>query len=257
MLCNERKKTILNMLNRHHQVNVNDLAKICHASQTTIRNDLNTLARDGYLQRVHGGAIEIAEAILPSVQSKRINVNSVAKTAIAQTAQEFIHDGESILIDTGTTGLELARALGQKRDLTIITADITIADFIDKSLPSVEVILLGGFLRKSHRYTTGPASLESLKLLRPDIAFVCPTAYSSGRGFMTNYEPSAELKKAYLHSAQQTIILMDSEKVGKNGLFFFGDLTDTDLIIMDKDPGNIVTSNLGNQRNNLVLAKSN
>ena len=144
--------------------------------------------------------------------------------------------GQSVLVDTGTTGLELVRALGEMGEVTIVTADLTIADYVDRSMPSAEVVLLGGALRKGHRYTSGAVAVSALSMLRPDVAFVCPTAFAPGRGFMTGYEGMAELKRAFLACAGMTCVLMDASKVGAHGLFFFGDVGDADVIVMEKDP---------------------
>ena len=159
-----------------------------------------------------------------------------------------------MLVDTGTTGLELVRALGERGEVTIVTADLTIADYVDRSMPSAEVVLLGGALRKGHRYTSGAVAVQALSMLRPDVAFVCPTAFAPGRGFMTGYEGMAELKRAFLSCAGKTCVLMDASKVGARGLFFFGDVGDADVIVMEKDPEGAVAGCLGDLPTQLLLA---
>lgn len=88
-------------------------------------------------------------------------------------------------------------------------------------MPATDVIMLGGVLRKGHRYTDGPLALASLARLHPDKAFVTPTAYAPGRGLLTNNQAMAELKRAFLSCAEKTYILMDASKVGARGLMWF------------------------------------
>ena len=121
-------------------------------------------------------------------------------------------------------------------------------------MPALDVIMLGGTLRKGHRYTDGPIALRSLELLRPDKAFVTPTAYAPGRGLMTNNQEMAELKRAFLGCAHATYVLMDSSKVGARGLMWFGRLDAADAVVMEKDPDGKVAADLEETSCELLLA---
>ena len=249
----ERRAAILSMLERNSSVQVAEVADALGVSRVTARADLDALARDGKLRRTHGGAVSLSRTLTVSIQDLRVNVNVEAKRAIARVAATLVQPGQSVLVDTGTTGLELVRALGERGEVTIVTADLTIADYVDRSMPSAEVVLLGGALRKGHRYTSGAVAVSALSMLRPDVAFVCPTAFAPGRGFMTGYEGMAELKRAFLACAGMTCVLMDASKVGAHGLFFFGDVGDADVIVMEKDPEGAVAGCLGDVATRLVL----
>lgn len=250
----ERREAILSMLERNTSVQVAEVADALGVSRVTVRADLDALERDGKLRRTRGGAVSLSRTLTVSIQDLRMNVNVEAKRAIARVAATFVEPGQSVLVDTGTTGLELVRALGDHGEVTIVTADLTIADYIDRSMPSAEVVLLGGALRKGHRYTSGAVAVSALSMLRPDIAFVCPTAFAPGHGFMTGYEGMAELKRAFLACAGTTYVLMDSSKVGAHGLFFFGDVGDADAIVMEKDPEGAVADCLEDLPTKLVIA---
>jgi DeoR family fructose operon transcriptional repressor len=250
----ERRAAILSMLERNSSVQVAEVADALGVSRVTARADLDALARDGKLRRTHGGAVSLSRTLTVSIQDLRVNVNVEAKRAIARVAATLVQPGQSVLVDTGTTGLELVRALGEMGEVTIVTADLTIADYVDRSMPSAEVVLLGGALRKGHRYTSGAVAVSALSMLRPDVAFVCPTAFAPGRGFMTGYEGMAELKRAFLACAGMTCVLMDASKVGAHGLFFFGDVGDADVIVMEKDPEGAVAGCLGDVSTRLMLA---
>lgn len=249
----ERRAAILRMVEEQSSVQVVEIAEAFGVSRVTARGDLDALARDGKIRRTHGGAVSLSRTLTVSLQDRRVNVNVEAKRSIAACAAKLVSQGQSVLVDTGTTGLELVRALGETGGLTIVTADLTIADYVDRSMPTAEIVLLGGALRKGHRYTTGPMTVQALASLRPDVSFVCPTAYSPGAGFMTGYEGMAQLKRAFLDCAGQTYVLMDSSKVGGHGLFRFGDVGDADAIIMEADPDGVVASAVAETGTQLLL----
>ena len=108
----ERRAAILSMLERNSSVQVAEVADALGVSRVTARADLDALARDGKLRRTHGGAVSLSRTLTVSIQDLRVNVNVEAKRAIARVAATFVQPGQSVLVDTGTTGLELVRALG-------------------------------------------------------------------------------------------------------------------------------------------------
>lgn len=236
----ERRAAILTMLDQEASVQVTQLAETFGVSRVTARADLDALARDGKLRRTHGGAISLSKTLTVSVQDKRVNVNVEAKRAIARAAATFVNDGESVLVDSGTTALEFVRALAGRSGVTVVTDDFSIADYIDRSAPSLNVIILGGSLRKGHRYITGPLTLRMLEMLRPDKAFVTPTSYVPGRGLMTNNQEMAELKQAFLRCASKTYVLMDASKINAPGLLWFGTLEGVKAVVVDSDPDGLV-----------------
>lgn len=240
----ERRSRILALLERTTSVQVADIAQLFGVSKVTARGDLDALERDGKLRRTHGGAVALSRTLTVSIQDRRMNVNVESKRAIAKQASSYLQDGCSVLVDTGTTALELVKELEAFVNVTVITADITIADYVDRSLPMTDVILLGGSLRKGHRYTTGPLAQEALRLIHPDICFISPTSYVPGRGFMTGHQGMAELKRAFLHCAEKTIVLLDSSKVNAPGLLRFGGPEDADVLIVDSDPEGVVADSL-------------
>ena len=226
----ERRAAILDMLEYSASVQVSDLARTFGVSAVTARADLDALEAAGKLRRTHGGAVSLHKALTVSIQDKRINLNVAAKQAIAQTAIELVEDGDSIIVDSGTTALEFVHALTTRRDITVITADVTIANYIDDSLPQTDVILLGGTLRKGHRYLYGPLALRSLEVLHADKAFLCPTSLVPNRGLMTNFEQMAQVKSAFI----------EATKVDAGGLMLFAPLERIDVLVMDRDPEGVV-----------------
>lgn len=251
----ERQAAILSMLAESASVQVAQISEAFGVSRVTARADLDALARAGKLRRTRGGAISLSKTLTVSIQDKRVNVNAEAKQAIARAAIGFVSDGESVLVDSGTTALEFVRALAaQHTGVTVVTDDFSIADYIDRSAPSLEVIILGGSLRKGHRYITGPLTLRMLEMLHPDKAFITPTSYVPGRGLMTNNQEMAELKRSFLTCAKETYVLMDASKIDAPGLLWFGTLEQVDTIIMDADPNGIVAAEAEEAGSRLLIA---
>lgn len=250
----QRQAAILSILDRQSSVQVVRLAELFDVSKVTIRKDLDELETKGKLRRTHGGAVSLSKRVTVSIQDKRVNVNVDAKKAIASCASQFVDDGDVLLVDSGTTALEFVRMLSNKQNITVITGDFTIADMIDKALPSIDVIMLGGSLRKGHRYTAGPVAMQALSMLHADKAFICPTAYVPSKGFLTNYPGMAELKREFIGSAKTNYLLMDSSKVGASGLIKFADIEDVDVIVTEQDVNGVVESNLEGIDTQLIIA---
>ena len=238
----ERRAAIMAMLERDASVQVADLARSFGVSSVTARGDLDALAADGKLRRTHGGAVSLQRALTVSVQDRRVNVNVGAKQAIARAALGLVESGDTVLVDSGTTALEFVRLLDMRMGITVITADITIGDYIDESMPSVDCMLLGGSLRKGHRYLYGPLTLQALGMVHADLAVICPGSFIPARGFMTDFPQMAELKHAMLNAARRRAVLLDAAKVDSRGVMRVAQLPDVDVIVMNEDPEGIVAT---------------
>lgn len=246
----ERRTAIMDMLERSASVQVADIAQTFGVSTVTARGDLDALAAAGKLRRTHGGAVSLHKTLTVSVQDQRVNVNVDAKQSIARAALDLVEDGDTVFVDSGTTALEFVRMLDMRSGITVITADITIADFIDESLPSVNVIMLGGELRKGHRYLFGPLTMAALETLHADLAVICPGAFVAERGFMTDFPQMAEIKQAAIRAATQSIVLMDSSKLRARGIYAFANLKDVHFVVMDEDPADVVAQAIAGEECN-------
>lgn len=236
----ERRTAIMDMLEHSASVQVADIAQAFGVSTVTARGDLDALAAAGKLRRTHGGAVSLHKTLTVSVQDQRVNVNVDAKQSIARAALALVRDGDTVFVDSGTTALEFVRMLDMRTGITVITADITIADFIDESLPSVNVIMLGGELRKGHRYLFGPLTMSAIATIHADLAVICPGAFVAGRGFMTDFPQMAEIKQAAIRAATQSAVLMDSSKLHARGIYSFAHIEDVRFVVMDEDPDGTV-----------------
>ena len=210
------------------------------------------------MRRTHGGAVSLHKRLTVSTQDRRINVNVAAKQAIAQSAIELVNDGDTLLVDSGTTALEFVRLLDQRDGITVITADITIADYIDESMPSVDVVMLGGALRKGHRYLYGPLTMQALQMVHADLAVMCPGALSPAAALRPTFPRWPRPKTAMIAAAHQSVALMDASKVNGRGMYRFAELADVDSIVMDRDPDHAVATSIAeivdDARPNLLIA---
>ncbi len=258
--ADERRAAIMEMLEHNASVQVAEIAQTFGVSSVTARADLDALAEAGKLRRTHGGAVSLHKRLTVSTQDRRINVNVAAKQAIAQSAIELVNDGDTLLVDSGTTALEFVRLLDQRDGITVITADITIADYIDESMPSVDVVMLGGALRKGHRYLYGPLTMQALQMVHADLAVMCPGAFVPSCGFTTDFPQMAETKTAMIAAAHQSVALMDASKVNGRGMYRFAELADVDTIVMDSDPDDAVATSIAeatdSARPALIIATS-
>ena len=176
--ADERRSAIMEMLGHNASVQVAEIAQTFGVSSVTARADLDALAESGKLRRTHGGAVSLQKRLTVSTQDRRINVNVAAKQAIAQSAIELVGNGDTLLVDSGTTALEFVRLLDQRDGITVITADITIADYIDESMPSVDVVMLGGHYAKVIAICTAHLPCRRSKWSTPTLPSCAPAPLS-------------------------------------------------------------------------------
>lgn len=248
----ERKMEILKMLDENSKVLVQELCDIFEVSSATIRNDLRELEAEGTLKRTHGGAIPIGKAgFEPNSKTKEIE-NIEKKQQIAAYAARFVEDGDTIALDTGTTTMEFAKYLIEKKHLTIVTNDIKIANFLELN-SNAGIVLIGGEVRRGFHCTTGAMALSGLSGLNVDKAFMAANAFSLEKGFTTPSFVLASVKQALISISTQTIMLVDSSKIGKISFVKFADASEIDLWITDSDFGRKPAAMIREQYENLEL----
>lgn len=236
----ERRAMIVGEVNRRSSIQVADICERFGVSEVTARNDLDKLEKGGKLRRTHGGAVSISRTITVSYPDQRMNVNVEAKRIVAEKAAEFVSNGDSLLIDTGTTTFEFVNALYEKRNITIVTSDLSIATFADSNLPHADVLLLGGALRKNHRYMTGSITNEILGRLHLDKAFVATDSFHEEYGFTTEFTGNADVKRLIIRRAKERFMIMDASKVRPPSFIQFATVNDFDTIITDYDPDGVL-----------------
>jgi DeoR family transcriptional regulator, aga operon transcriptional repressor len=170
LLNEERRRGILELLQRERRVLVTNLAERFETSQVTIRKDLDVLHVRGLIQRTHGGALPAQEGALqdPSLHEKE-RLHRKEKLRIAAAATRLVSEGQVVILDSGTTTTEIARALRHHKNLTVITNAVNIAAELAAS--PVDVILTGGAVRKNSFSLVGPIAEETLRRLSADSKF--------------------------------------------------------------------------------------
>ncbi len=236
LFAEERKSKILELLKESDKLVVPELCDYFKVSPATIRNDLRELANAGMLKRTHGGALSNTKTGFELDSSQKSVDNLKHKQSIARRAIDLIEDGDTIALDTGTTTLELARLLSQKKDITVVTNDIEIARMLEDKT-SVNVILAGGTLRRNYHCTMGPMAIKALEGLRLDKAFIAANGLTIKHGLTTPDINMAEMKKEIIAIANEAILLCDSSKYGNVTFAHFADLKSIDRIIIDNGIG--------------------
>lgn len=232
LFSEERRQAILRMIEEQKKVLVTELAASLGVTGATIRSDLRDLEASNLLLRTHGGAIERPRARYEMEMRERAEYQSPAKKAIAQVVYDQVLDGDTILLDTGTTTRELAYLLSDKQRLTVVTNDISIAAALEPA-PGVDVFIIGGMLRKGFQCTIG----GTLADLTVDKGFFGTNSFSVDAGASTPDISQAAAKREMLRIAKKVFLLCDHEKFGRVSFSRFASLEDIDTLVTDQISG--------------------
>ena len=207
-----------------------DLARVAKVSTLTIRRDLKTLARESLVRVVPGGALPGADTGGMIHFRQEVSVRREEKQSIARAAAEMVADGDSILIDGGTTTYYLAQALRGRR-LHVATNSLPVAEVLGGE-PQVEVILLGGIYYPRTALTMGPQSERELRELSPRFLFM--GVHGVGKDGFTNSNPQlVRAERIMMEVAEKTVILADSSKFGRRAMARLAGLGDADALVTD------------------------
>jgi DeoR family fructose operon transcriptional repressor len=228
----ERKQAILDYVLERKKTTVQELCERFAVSSATIRTDLRDLERNGLLVRTHGGAMVHEQARFEPDAAEKLVRNAEAKRAIAALALARIEDGDTLIIDTGSTTLALADVLDAKRDLTVLTNDLEIAGRLERH-PSATVHLIGGLVRKRFHCTVGAKAEAMLAGLTVDKAFMGANCFSLENGASTPDLEQSELKRRMIEIAASVYLLVDSSKIGRKSFARFAAAGDFDCLLTD------------------------
>jgi DeoR family transcriptional regulator of aga operon len=209
VLNEERRRAILDILNRDGRVLVTEMAGQFHTSQVTIRKDLEILHAHGLVHRTHGGALPAREGALedPTLREKE-KLHRKEKLHIAAAAARLVKEGQVVILDSGTTTTAIARALRNFQNLTIVTNAVNIA--AELAGARVEVILTGGTLRKNSFSLVGPIAEETLRRLNADILFLGVDGFDVHYGLSTPNLLEAKVNRVMAEVAKRTVAVCDS-----------------------------------------------
>jgi DeoR/GlpR family transcriptional regulator of sugar metabolism len=230
MLREERLQIILKMLDTNQRVSSVQLAEILNVSDDTIRRDLNELAENGLLKKVHGGAIPKSPS--PHKLTERINILHEEKIILAQKAQQFFKDGQVILLDNGSTNMEVSRLMSPDLKATVFTTSIPIAQILCEH-PNIELFMLGGNVFKDAQNTYGTEVIELLSKIRADIFLLGVCGMHHQIGITMPDWGECVVKRKMTEISAKTIALVTGDKLNTAENYVVCSYQQIDVMITD------------------------
>ncbi len=232
MLKVERYSIILDEIRAYNSVKSSKLCDILQVSEDTIRRDLNELEEKGQLKKVHGGAMALS--YIPSFVKREVQ-EIQTKHIVAKKAVNLIEDGNVLIIDGGTSNLQLVNLLPDDKKLTIFTNSIPVASKLCE-YSNIDGVLLGGnILRKGHT-TIGYAAVEFLQEIHADIFFLGITSVDAENGLTEANRQETTIKKAMLKASKTVVSMVISNKLNSRQSYKVGDINALDVMVTELDP---------------------
>lgn len=226
-----RQVNILEIIVREGKISVANLSELLKVSQVTVRKDLDELSAKGLIKREHGYAVAIDEDNI----SYRLSDNYLVKLNIAKRASEMVKDGETIMIESGSTCVLLAEELAKtKYSINIITNSIFISNYL-KEYKNAKVILLGGEIQSSAQVTVGPLTKSCASQFKVDKIFLGTDGFNKEIGFTGKDILRVDTVKSMAENAREIIILTDSRKFKINGVVKQMAPTEVSKIVTDDE----------------------
>ncbi|MEU6383988.1 DeoR/GlpR family DNA-binding transcription regulator [Streptomyces bauhiniae] len=240
LLAEQRRALIVDEVRRRGGVRVNELTRQLGVSDMTVRRDLDALARQGVLEKVHGGAVPVVEASThePGFEAKS-GLEPTAKEEIARAAARLVTPGSAIALSGGTTTYTLARQLLEVPDLTVVTNSVRVADVFHTTQrtsgrrPGAATVVLTGGVRTPSDSLVGPVADRAIAALHFDLLFLGVHGISAEAGLSTPNLAEAETNRQLVRSARRVVVVADHTKWGTVGLSSFAALDEVDTLVTD------------------------
>jgi len=235
----ERLRLIMEIISEQKSVIVNDLAKQFGKSAGSIRLDLAELESRGLISRTHGGAILADDVTGDVVLNKKVlqlrgETKTDEKQRIGKAVADLIQDGDSIMIDGGTTTYFVAKNLHTKRDLTVITTSIHLFPVLWE-IPDTTIYLTGGVVHRGFEDMYGEIAMESIRRFKPDHTIIGIDGISVEHGITATEPTMAMLKRSMVAVSKNLIVVSDSSKFGKVCLLSVSDIKNVNSFVTDTD----------------------
>ena len=233
MLQYERQQEILNILKQEKSLKVKDIAKKVFSSESSVRRDLEVLEKEGYINRVYGGAIlsEPSNGIIPL--NLRADQNSAKKSLIAKKATDLIFDGAVIIMDSSSTVHRMCKYMKNFKNLKIVTNSLNLFSELDNS--SYTLYCTGGKLNKQNNVFIGNDVIEFIRTVNADLLFFSSQSISHAGEITDTCEEETVIRRAMLKQSAKKVFLCDSTKIGEKKMFNLCHKDDVDVIICDKN----------------------
>lgn len=238
MSAAERRAQIVQLVLDQGKVTVAELVKMFKMTETSIRRDLILLENDKLLKRVHGGAVSTSTNFRSETFSEKVKLHIQAKEQIGKYAVELIHQGDIVLFDSGTTTLQIVRQmpahLRQNNHITLVTNSLPIAQEV-LNWQSPNLTILGGIFLPDYQATVGPQTIDLLRDISADIAFLGADGLTLEGGATTANVLMAEVDRMMVERARKAVLVTDSSKIGRAGFITIKPVSAFDLIITDEN----------------------
>lgn len=228
----ERQRRLLAWIEQRERVSVPEIIDHFAVSPATARRDLEALAGEGKVQRVHGGAIAMRRTPPEPPVLQRALEQAEEKKRIAAMAASLVADGETVFLSSGTTVMEVAHLLRERRDLTVFTNSLLVVNALGDA-SGVEVILLGGIVRSSESSLVGALTMRSLAELRAIKVIFGIRAIDLEEGLTNNALEESLVDREILRLASETIIVADHTKFGRVSTVFVAPIEAIDVLVTD------------------------
>lgn len=239
LYLDQKKSKIFNIISSDERVSTKELSKRLNLSMETIRRYLDVLEKEKKIKRIHGGAERLDSDTMEENISVRLTQREGEKRKIAKVAAGLINDGEKIIIDEGSTTLQLVNFLEGKKDLIIITSSFPVAiavmNLINNRKIKGELIFLGGIVQSDSKRTVGASCIEMMDKYIVDKAFISCGGITLENGVTAFNELKAKVSGKYIKRSREKILLVDHTKIGIRNPYKIDELINVDKIISDKE----------------------
>lgn len=229
MLTQERQSLIEDYVNQHELCRVSELCDLTDTSESTIRRDLIQMEKNGILKRVHGGAQSVKHFSRDVSQNVRFNLNHGAKVAIAKyAADHFVHEGDNVFIDAGTTTYEMVSFLADIPNVKVITNGVETA--LCSLNHGIKTFLIGGEIKDNTHAVVGQTALNQIKAMNFSASFVGANGIEKNGNLTTPDPEEAAVKAAEIAQARHAYVLADNSKIGERNFAVFANTKDVVVV---------------------------
>ena len=255
MLAVQRHKLIIEELRQHGAVRVSDLTELLAVSEMTVRRDLDALASDGLVEKVHGGATLPGRlsADEPGFEAKS-HRQLKEKEAIAREAAKLVAPGQSIGVTAGTTTWRLAHHLAQIPDLTVVTNSIQVANIFHRDARADAMVVLTGGVRTPSDALVGPVAVSAIRSLHLDMLFIGVHGVTADAGLTTPNLLEAETDRAFVGISEQRVVVADHTKWGVRGLSRIAGLDEVHVFVSDSGLAEDALTTIGEHAERVLIA---
>ncbi|MCQ4636877.1 DeoR/GlpR family DNA-binding transcription regulator [Anaerovorax odorimutans] len=252
MLPQERYTRLITYLQEHEIIKIDQLMKLFDISIETARRDLNHLEKEGVIKKIYGGATLVKKEAKEPATSDRMTRNLSEKTAIGKKCAEFISDGDSVLIEVGTTTLQVAKALKEKKNLMVITNSIHVVNELMDT--DFDLYVIGGKVRHGEGSVSGAVSMFELENFHIGKAIISAGGVTLERGLSDYNIEEALIRKKVVEQSRETILVADNSKFGRDVLAHVCPISAMDLVITGEGLSPEMITRFEDANVNLVLA---